>query len=77
MEQIFHAIYEDGVLRLDSPLSLPEHARVVGQVTTVEATAKPSSLSADEIDKLLDEAAVDGPPYQGTYPRADIYLDHD
>lgn len=79
MDQTFHATYVHGVLRLDSPLSLPEDSRVVGHVTTVQTSAEPqvAPLSVEEFDKLFDEAAVDGPACQGTYSRADIYLDHD
>ena len=34
-------------------------------------------LTADELDRLLDAEAGDDSTYIGTYPRADIYLDHD
>lgn len=34
-------------------------------------------LTGDELDRLLDAEASDDSTYSGTYPRADIYLDHD
>ncbi len=34
-------------------------------------------LSGDELDRLLDAEASHNLSYQGTYSRADIYLEHD
>lgn len=34
-------------------------------------------LTSEELDRLLDEEAQGESTYQGTYSRADIYLDHD
>jgi hypothetical protein len=34
-------------------------------------------LTADELDRLLDEEANTDSAYNGTYSRSDIYLDHD
>lgn len=34
-------------------------------------------LTGDELDRLLDVEASHDSSYQGTYPRADIYLGHD
>ena len=34
-------------------------------------------LTGEELDRLLDAEASHDSTYQGTYPRADIYLDHD
>jgi hypothetical protein len=34
-------------------------------------------LTAEELDRLLDEEANTDSSYQGTYSRTDIYLDHD
>jgi hypothetical protein len=34
-------------------------------------------LTGDELDRLLDAEASHDSSYQGTYPRADIYLGHD
>ena len=80
MEKEFQATYEHGVLRLDTPLSLPEQARVTGLLKSVEPTAlepAPAQLSDDEFQRLLDEASIPSSPYGGTYSRADLYLDHD
>ncbi len=43
----------------------------------VSASKSSSKLSSEELDRLLDAEASDDVTYQGTYPRADIYLDHD
>ena len=37
---------------------------------------KPLQLTGEELDRLLDDEASDDSTYQGTYPRAEIYLDH-
>jgi hypothetical protein len=34
-------------------------------------------LTGEELDRLLDAEASSDSTYQGSYPRADIYLDHD
>jgi hypothetical protein len=34
-------------------------------------------LTVEELDRFLDEEANSNSTYQGTYSRADIYLDHD
>ncbi len=34
-------------------------------------------LSLAEFDRLLDELASDEPPIPGTFPRSEIYADHD
>ncbi len=36
-----------------------------------------SRLTGEELDQLLDAEASNDSIYQGSYPRADIYLDHD
>jgi hypothetical protein len=33
--------------------------------------------TGEELDRLIDAEASEDSTYQGTYPRADIYLDHD
>ncbi len=43
MRQEFHAIYENGVLRLTSPLVLPESTEVVGSF---------QAISGDELDSI-------------------------
>lgn len=35
------------------------------------------ALTGEELDRLLDAEASNDSTYQGSYPRADIYLDHD
>ncbi len=80
MERTFQATYEQGILRLDAPLSLPEHARVTGQVTIISPPVEPETArqSVEEFDKLLDEFSTPGcPPLPSDFSRADIYLDHD
>jgi hypothetical protein len=34
-------------------------------------------ITGEELDRLLDEEASEDSAYEGTYSRADIYLDHD
>lgn len=34
-------------------------------------------ISADELDRRLDELAIHGPSPQGTFSRAELYSDHD
>ena len=84
MDKTFCATYEQGVLKLDAPLSLPEHARVTGLVTKVDtqpnepAQALPSDLPDDEFDRMLDEFSISGgKPLPADFSRADIYSDHD
>jgi hypothetical protein len=84
MDKTFHATYEQGVLRLDAPLSLPEQTRVVGLVVGVDApTGEPPQASAtnladDEFERLLDEFSVHGGnSLPADFSRADLYLDHD
>ena len=46
------------------------------EASSAERTKLPR-LTGEELDRLLDaEASIDS-TYQGSYPRADIYLDHD
>ncbi|MEX0611445.1 MAG: hypothetical protein WD229_04945 [Pirellulales bacterium] len=78
MGQELQATYEQGVLRLDKPLALPEQARVTGEVRKVETLPTAEPLSLDEFDRLLDELAM---PLGGKRPanisREDIYSGHD
>ena len=62
MSQQFEATYEHGVLRLDSPLALPENARVIGIVSNVEAEPTPDVLHKQKqaLDAMF--AAVDRLP---------------
>ena len=84
MDKTFHATYEHGILRLDSPLGLPEHARVTGLVIGVDdqQSEKPRALQSDvaddEFDRMLDEFSMSGgAPLAADFSRADIYSDHD
>ena len=47
-----------------------------GEASSPERTNLPP-LTGEELDQLLDAEANSDSPYQGSYPRADIYLDHD
>lgn len=84
MDKTFFATYEQGVLKLDAPLSLPEHARVTGLVMKVDAQpgeavqAVRSDLPDDEFERMLDEFSIGrGRPLPADFSRADIYSDHD
>jgi hypothetical protein len=37
----------------------------------------PSRLSLDELERLLDEEATDGASPNGSFPRVELYRDHD
>lgn len=83
MTNEFHATYEQGVLKLDAPLAVPEQARVTGVVVGVETPngnvqAASPQLSDAEFERMLDEFSVAGcAPLPADFSRADIYLDHD
>lgn len=82
MSQEFHATYEHGILRLDTPLALPDQTRVTGIVSNVDSSIVPGTgqpeMSPEEFERLLDELALDNvPPLPADFSRADIYLDHD
>lgn len=83
MSDKLHATCADGVLKLDVPLALPEHAHVTGLVTGVEsASGQPivsaaSGLTDEEFERQLDELARDVTPLPADFSWADIYLDHD
>jgi predicted DNA-binding antitoxin AbrB/MazE fold protein len=75
------AIYENGVLRPLAPLALAEHSIVhleVGQsMSDHDSCQRASGPTLDEFDELLDQLATDGAVVSGTFPRDDIYIDHD
>lgn len=75
MSEEFQAVYDDGVLRLDKPLNLPDQTPVRGVIVGPSHPAQPaSSASPDElavqqqaldamrkrIAKIPQEAARDG-----------------
>jgi hypothetical protein len=82
----FNAVYEHGILRLDSPLALPEQARVSGLVTVIEGVEGQGEeqsgvcrdLSDDEFERLLESFSMSSAkPLPADFSRADIYSDHD
>jgi hypothetical protein len=75
MSEEFQAIYEQGVLRLDQPLTLPDHSRVSGIV--VALTSSTPSSSAEDFDRELEALSMDVPLLPEDFSRADIYMDHD
>jgi predicted DNA-binding antitoxin AbrB/MazE fold protein len=81
MSKTFHAIYEQGILKLDTALGLPEHTRVTGLVTSVDTQqidSFQSDIPDDEFDRMLDEFCMTGSnPLPSNFSRADIYSDHD
>lgn len=78
MNEAFHAIYENGVLRPDRPLALPESAHVSVIIIGERAPSEPPSpRSEDDFLRELDELSWDAPPLPADFSRADMYLDHD
>jgi predicted DNA-binding antitoxin AbrB/MazE fold protein len=78
MNEAFHAIYENGVLRPDRPLALPESAHVSVIIIGERATSEsPSAESDDDFFRELESLAWDVPPLPADFSRADLYLDHD
>jgi len=85
----FQATYENGVLRPNEPLALPDLARVD---VTVKSQSEAIAENADDEEEVLPEAPrltveefrrilADRGPGVGTLPvdfdRHDIYSDHD
>jgi predicted DNA-binding antitoxin AbrB/MazE fold protein len=66
MNQIIHAIFEDGVLKPDVPLSLPSMTRVrlILEPLTVSRPETERDTAWSELDRIWDELDVDsgGPP---------------
>ena len=79
MVQHIEAIYENGVLKPLTPLAAPEHARLQIDVIVEDAATRQSEgeLSLAEFDQSIDELATDGPSVDSTFPRSEIYSDHD
>ncbi len=64
MSETITAVYENGVLRPLSPLSLPEHQTVRLQILTLES-AEASTLDVSEvIQSLVAKGLVTPPPHQ-------------
>ncbi len=55
-------------------LSLQQYLELLSES---QAALNEPRITADELERLLDEEATAGPAYEGTYSRADIYADHD
>jgi hypothetical protein len=49
----------------------------VEKLANANSAVPPPRLKGDELDRLLDAEASADSTYHGSYPRADIYLDHD
>ncbi len=71
-----NAIYENGLLRPLRPLPLTEKQEVQLQIETGKAT-DPRHLSVDEIERLIDEMAVERelPQVPTDLSREDFYED--
>ncbi len=57
-------------------VSLDAYLERLASVRTWE-NGKLPRLTGEELERLLDAEASTDSTYQGTYPRADIYRDHD
>lgn len=57
-------------------LSLAAYLAKLAEMHSLDSGAMPR-LTGEELDRLLDAEASSDSTYQGSYPRADIYLDHD
>lgn len=57
-------------------LSLEAYLGKLSESAALESGRLPP-LTVEEFDRFLDQEASSNPTYQGTYSRADIYLDHD
>jgi hypothetical protein len=69
-EQVASALVKQAESR---GLSLSEYLKLMAAVPSPQAQA----ISADELDRLIDEEASDDANVTGTFSRADIYADHD
>lgn len=54
-------------------LSLEDYLAVLAQ----KSTGKVSDLTVEEFDRMLDELSLPPTKYTGTFPRSEIYRDHD
>jgi hypothetical protein len=57
-------------------LSLEAYLEKLAEARSFENGTLPRRTE-EELDRLLDAEASEDSTYQGTYSRADIYLDHD
>lgn len=74
-------------IQLNDTVAAALTAKATAQGLTVQAYLEnllvsklpPSAarISADELDRLLDELAILGPSPKGTFSRAELYSDHD
>jgi hypothetical protein len=58
-------------------LSLEAYLTKLSETIGNEEESQSSTITSEEFDRLLDGEVSTDSTYQGTYPRADIYLDHD
>jgi len=54
----FRVVYENGVLRPESPLRLPEHARFVASLRPVDRTTESPSAFARRLSELRGKAEL-------------------
>ena len=74
-------------VQLDDDVAAALTAKAAAQGMTVQAyleslllsgSPRPASrLSLEELDRLLDEEATIGPSPSGSFPRSELYSDHD
>jgi hypothetical protein len=57
-------------------LSLEGYLKRLSEARSIE-NGKLPRLTGEEFDKVLDAEANNDSTYEGTYPRADLYFDHD
>jgi hypothetical protein len=55
-------------------LSVQAYLEMIALVGTRQAV---HTITADELDRLLDQEASTGPSPKGTFSRAELYGDHD
>lgn len=58
-------------------LSLEAYLSKISETGVSEGGPQRPTITGEEFDRLLDGEVSADSTYQGTYPRADIYLDHD
>jgi Uma2 family endonuclease len=58
-------------------LTIEDYLARVAMMHSIGSTGALPRLTVEEFDRLLDEESSSDSTYQGTFSRADIYLDHD
>jgi predicted DNA-binding antitoxin AbrB/MazE fold protein len=81
MSEQVEAIYDHGVLKPLTPLTLPDQSRVRLTVDALSNSAAVETSTGgdcrDGFDEELDSLLFDGPSLPADFSRADIYADHD